>query len=187
MGQVRRQPNRRAHCDQVKRKKYNGSGEASAEPSCPLRPSKNNRYAPAGRRAAPYCFFPVWESYGGSAPKPPGKIKRFKPSLLSAFREQQGGKEKGEKEKGAGLFAPTPPTRISVGRNGVTARRYRFYKLPTLHLFASPSHCSWSLNPISLAHRNKTRHILGSYYFYSFCQGYRAMLPEICEICWALL
>ena len=62
MGQVRRQPNRRAHCDQVKGekarwvrggvsrtvvpiatklkgKKHDGSGEASAEPSCPLRPS----------------------------------------------------------------------------------------------------------------------------------------------------
>ena len=34
----------------------------------------------------------IRESYGGSAPKPPGKIKRFKPSLLSACREQQGGK-----------------------------------------------------------------------------------------------
>ena len=49
--------------------------------------------------------------------------------------------------------APNPPTRVSVGRNGVTARRYRFYKLPTLHLFASPSHCSWSLDPTSLAQR----------------------------------
>ena len=49
-------------------------------------------------------------------------------------------------EKLWGLFAPTPPpTRMSVGRNGVTARRYRFYQLPTLHLFASPSQdVGWS-------------------------------------------
>ena len=33
----------------------------------------------------------------------------------------------------------------------------RFYKLPTLHLSASPSHCSWSLDPISLAHRIQDR------------------------------
>ena len=53
----------------------------------------------------------IRESYGGSAPKPPGKIKRFKPSLLSAFREQQGGKGK---RKAWGLFAPKPPTRNRV-------------------------------------------------------------------------
>ena len=52
-----------------------------------------------------------------------------------------------------GASPPTPPTRMSVGRNGVTARRHRFYKLPTLYLSTSPSHCSWSLDPISLAHR----------------------------------
>ena len=52
---------------------------------------------------------------GASPPIPPGKIKRFKPSLLSAFREQQGGQEK---RKAWGLFAPKPPTRMSVGRNG---------------------------------------------------------------------
>ena len=45
------------------------------------------------------------ESYGGSAPKPPGKIKRFKPALLFACREQQGGKEKG---KNGGCSPPNP-------------------------------------------------------------------------------
>ena len=68
----------------------------------------------------------IRESYGGSAPKPPGKIKRFKPSLLPAFRKQQGGKKKGEEW---GLFAPKPLTRNNVpgpyqfGRNACSTRR----------------------------------------------------------------
>ena len=65
----------------------------------------------------------------------------FKPGTWAGYRKEWG------------LFAPKPLTRMSVGRNGVTARRYRFYKPPTLHLFASPSHCFWSLDPVSLAHR----------------------------------
>ena len=44
-----------------------------------------------------------------------GSYKDSKPSLLPAFREQQRGKEK---RKEWGLFAPKPPTRMSVGRNG---------------------------------------------------------------------
>ena len=40
MGQVRRQPNRRAIATNQDKEKHNGSGEASAEPSCPLRPTK---------------------------------------------------------------------------------------------------------------------------------------------------
>ena len=88
---------------------------------------------------------------GAPPPNPlENKNNRFKPSLLSAFREQQRGKEK---RKEWGLFAPKPLTRMSIGPNGATARRYRFYKLLTLHLFASPSHCSWSLDPINLAYR----------------------------------
>ena len=93
----------------------NGSGEALAEPSCPLRPSENKRCAPAGAGQRPAAFSrhgpKTRESYGGSAPKPPGKIKRFKPFLLSAFREQQEGKGK---RKAWGLFAPKPPARNNV-------------------------------------------------------------------------
>ena len=49
---------------------------------------------------------------GAPPPNPlENKNKRFKPSLLSAFREQQRGKEK---RKEWGLFAPTPPTRNNV-------------------------------------------------------------------------
>ena len=59
------------------------------------------------------------ESYGGSAPKPPGKIKRFKPSLLSAFREQQGGKEK---EKHGGCSPPNPQPGYWLVAMGATAR-----------------------------------------------------------------
>ena len=121
MGQVRRQPNRRVHCDQV----------------------KTEGAPPAGCGAEPCCFFPAWdhaseagvipcrffpftfpwtksmglnsfncpgsrtqESYGGLRPQTPMKIKRFKPSLLSAFREQQRGKEKRER---MGAIRPQTP------------------------------------------------------------------------------
>ena len=42
----------------------NGSGEVSAELSRPLRPSKNKRCPPAGRRAEPYFFLPISPSHG---------------------------------------------------------------------------------------------------------------------------
>ena len=54
------------HCDQPRKEKHNGSGEALAEPSCPLRPSKNKRCAPAGCRAEPYFFLPISPSHGQS-------------------------------------------------------------------------------------------------------------------------
>ena len=78
---------------------------------------------------------------GAPAPQTSLKIKnkRFKPSLLPAFREQQGGKEK---RQAWGLFAPNPPTRISVGRNGHDGTAD-----------ASPDPLLRSLDPISLAQR----------------------------------
>ena len=55
---------------------------------------------------------------GASPPYPlENKNKKIHLPPVAAFRVQQGGKEKG---KAWGLFAPKPPTRMSVGRNGVT-------------------------------------------------------------------
>ena len=67
----------------------------------------------------------------GRSPHSSLKIKRFKPSLLPAFREQQGGKKK---RKAWGLCPQTPNQDVgwSQWRDG----RYRFYKPPTLYLFA---------------------------------------------------
>ena len=87
---------------------------------------------------------------GALPPNPHENNKDSNPPCCPRSANNREGRKKGEEW---GLFAPKPLTRMLVGRNGVTARRYRFYKLPTLRLFASPSHCSWSLDPISLADR----------------------------------
>ena len=166
MGQARLCLRRRAHCDQPRKEKHNGSGEALPTPSCPLRPTKKGK-AQWVRRGFAYAVVPTatnqerkstmgqarlclrrrahcsWSldpisgrithqirhkletpqlpennlgSYGksklwGLRPQAPRGIKRFKPSLLPAFREQQGGKKKGEEW---GLFAPKPLTRNNV-------------------------------------------------------------------------
>ena len=47
-----------SHCDQVKRKKRNGPGEALAEPSCPLRPSKEEK-AQWARRGVSRAVEPI--------------------------------------------------------------------------------------------------------------------------------
>ena len=57
----------------------NGPGEASAEPSCPLRPSKNRRRPPAGCGAEPCCFFPAW-AHASEAGVSPCRFFPFPPS-----------------------------------------------------------------------------------------------------------
>ena len=92
---------------------------------------------------------------GAPPPNPhENKNKGFKPSLLSAFREQQRGKEKRQEW---GLFAPKPPTRMSVGRNGRDGSAG-----------ASPDPLLRSLDPISgrIAHQIRYKlpeNNLGSY------------------------
>ena len=59
-----------------------------------------------------------------------------------------------------GLFAPKPPTRMSIGRNGHDGAGA-----------ASPDPLLRSLDPISGRIAHRTRHNLGSYYFYLVAMG----------------
>ena len=135
MGQVRRRLHRRAHCDQVKTKKHNGSGEATPAPSCPLRPSKNKRCAPAGSSHLPSHGRSPWDYFysfcrGSRAlpmlfpfhiRNPCGERESFQTRILGSYGNILGKDILGKAKTISGKKTDRTATRIDKDTMGITA------------------------------------------------------------------
>ena len=72
---------------------------------------KNGGYSPPNPQPGTMSLDPISLAHRTPDTTEPGQLQRFKPSLLPAFREQQGGKGKRKEWR---LFAPKPPARNNV-------------------------------------------------------------------------